>query len=102
LYREQLPELTSGLGVDSFLVYNQSMGIDPIVFGVVGVILLIVAFTLADTGYLKTRPRLYYLLNLSGALLLAIYALELKAYVFVVLEVFWVLIAGFEILLKRR
>ncbi len=73
--------------------------------GVAGLILLLAAFTLLDTGKLDRSSSWYQLLNMVGAGLLALYAWELKAYVFVVLEVFWAVVAGLELVfnwVKRR
>ena len=65
--------------------------------GVVGLVLLLVAFTLVDTGKMGRTSSWYQILNVIGAMLLALYAWRLKAYVFVVLEIFWAVIAGLEL-----
>ncbi|NOY14713.1 MAG: hypothetical protein GXP43_00660 [bacterium] len=69
--------------------------------GAIGLILLLAAFTLVDTGRLDRKSWIYQLLNVIGALLLAIYAWELKAFIFVVLEAFWAAIALFELIFNR-
>lgn len=71
----------------------------------VGLILLLTAFTLVDTGRIDRKSSWYQILNVIGAGLLALYAWELKAYVFVVLEVFWAVVAGLELVfnwVKKR
>ncbi len=77
----------------------------PMIFGTVGLVFLISGFTLVDSGRLKLKSASYNLLNILGALFLAVYAWDLQAYIFVLLELFWATIALFELLLiinKKR
>ncbi len=70
--------------------------------GSIGLLLLILAFTLVDIGRLKPESKLYNLLNLIGALSLILYSWELKAYIFLILEAFWAVISFFELVLPKK
>ena len=70
--------------------------------GSIGLICLIVAFTLVDIGKLKPSDRIYNFLNLIGSLTLVWYSLDLGAYIFVILESFWAVISLFEIIIPRK
>ena len=68
--------------------------------GIVGLSLLLVAFVLSSIGKINQKDRTYNILNFFGALLLAIYAIQLNSLVFVILEIVWGLVALYN-LLKR-
>ncbi len=70
--------------------------------GSVGLICLIVAFTLVDIGKLKPSDRVYNFLNFIGSLALILYSLDLGAYIFVILESFWAVISLFEIIIPHN
>ena len=66
-------------------------------FGLIGLVLLLLSFTLLETGKLKAGSWEYLMMNLLGAGLLGWYAWTKGAYIFVVLEAFWVVVAGYEL-----
>ena len=72
------------------------------IFGLIGLTSLLLAFSLLSAEKIKQEDWQYNVLNLVGAAFLAFYAWHSRAYVFVVLEGFWAVIAFFELLQHKR
>ena len=65
---------------------------------VLGSLLILSAFVLAQRGRLATDSRTYLALNLAGAGVLAVLAAHERQLGFLILEVCWALVAGRELL----
>ena len=63
------------------------------IFGIIGAILILMGFYRTSIGKWKNRSFIYELDNLVGAALIAIYQLHLKAYISVVLNIIWAIVA---------
>ena len=59
------------------------------IMGVAGLLCLLFAFFLAESGRTRTSLRTYTLLNAVGSLLLIIYSVHIFAWVFTALNVIW-------------
>lgn len=63
------------------------------VLGWVGATCVLMAYGLLSLGRLKSEQSAYHVLNLTGSLCLAVYAVNLHATASVVVNVIWLLIA---------
>ncbi len=70
--------------------------------GAVGLVLLLTAFVLNAGKHTRRNTFLFNGLNLLGSALLAGYAFQLKAWVFVLLETIWVFFAAYFLLKLSR
>jgi hypothetical protein len=69
--------------------------------GTAGLLMLLIAFGLNSFGKMKRTDLSYNLLNCIGAFALVIYAFDLSATLFVVLESVWGIVAAYQIV-KRK
>lgn len=65
--------------------------------GTAGLLMLLIAFGLNSFGKMKRTDLSYNLLNCIGAFALVVYALDLSATLFVVLESVWGIVAAYQI-----
>jgi hypothetical protein len=72
------------------------------VLQVVGAVLILVAFTAAQTGTLTPQQRSYLVLNLVGGLVLTWVAIEEKDWGFLLLEVVWSVVSAWGLLQISR
>lgn len=63
------------------------------IIGSIGLVLLLAGFYIEEANKFKSH-KVYSALNLTGSLLLVIYAWELKGWIFVVLNIIWMFVAG--------
>jgi len=63
------------------------------IIGVVGAIVILVAFFLNETHRISDDDLIYDCLNLVGTLFLVIYAIELKSLPFLILNSIWFVVA---------
>ena len=68
--------------------------------GIAGIALLLLAFILNHRKRVVRFTYTYNVLNFVGAALLAFYAFEIKAMVFVYLQIIWVAVASYFIIKK--
>jgi len=73
-----------------------------LVSGVTGLLLLLVAFVLGLFNILNQKSELYNVLNLLGALLLAVYAYSLSSIPFLILESVWGCFALYKLITLMR
>ena len=70
--------------------------------GAAGLLMLLIAFGLNSFGKMKRTDLSYNLLNCIGAFALVVYALDLRATLFVVLESVWGIVAAYQIAKRKR
>jgi len=64
-------------------------------FGSIGLLLLLSAFTINQCKKIPRRTFIYNGLNFVGAGILAIYSYHIDSIVFLVLNIIWVIVSGF-------
>lgn len=64
-----------------------------LIIGILGMLCILIAFILEDFRKVHKGGKIYNLLNFFGAILLTIYAFNNNAIVFIILNIFWALIA---------
>ena len=69
--------------------------------GILGLVFLLIGFYLEETGKAGKKHVYYNLLNLSGSVLLLLYAWYFKALIFVVLNIIWSIIAVYYLIKFR-
>ena len=70
--------------------------------GVSGLILLLGAFFLLETDKISRHSKPYLVANIIGSALLAVYALSLQSWPFVVLESVWAAFSIYELALRKK
>ncbi|MEO6538924.1 MAG: hypothetical protein ABIT07_08380 [Ferruginibacter sp.] len=78
------------------------MGILVEVFGWVGAVLIVGAYSLNIYGIWKTSSRLYILCNLAGGFFFILNTFVHKAYPSMIVNIIWVLIAVSALFKKER
>ena len=69
---------------------------------VLGSLLILTAFAAAQRGRVSTESRVYLVLNLAGASVLAVLAAHERQLGFLLLEFCWALVAGYSLLAPTR
>lgn len=67
-------------------------------FGYAGLTLLLIAFALNFMNKLKTTSKIYNVLNIAGAILLAYYSYLLNSIPFIMLQATWGIFALFNLI----
>ncbi len=70
--------------------------------GVAGLLCLLLAFFLAESGKVKTSLRAYTLLNATGSFFLIIYSIHISAWVFTVLNIVWFVVAILNVIRLKQ
>lgn len=70
-----------------------------LLIGVVGLLLILVAFGFNLFHLTNAKSPYYFLLNLSGSTFLAYYALALKSMPFLVLQIIWALFSLYKLII---
>lgn len=68
-----------------------------ITVGIIGMVLVLIAYTLNQLGRLRDDHVVYDALNFIGALLLFVYALAEEVYPFLILNAVWGAVAGHDL-----
>lgn len=71
------------------------------IIGLIGLILVLFAFVLENTGKLHKKHYVYNWLNLVGSVFLIVYAIILSSWIFVILNTAWVLFAAYFLVMKK-
>jgi len=69
-----------------------------IIFGVFGLLVILLAYTLNNLGKFKKNIKSYYLSNLIGSFFLAYYSFSINSIPFLILQLFWILSSGYSYL----
>ncbi|UQX86963.1 hypothetical protein M6D93_11665 [Jatrophihabitans telluris] len=69
---------------------------------VVGSLLVLAGFALAQTGVLEQRSARYLILNLTGSAILAVQAVLLRQWGFLLLEGVWAVVSALSLARVRR
>jgi len=77
------------------------MGSITQIVGMLGMILVLLAFTFLKLNKITHKDLIYNLLNLIGSLLLAISAIYTRSYPFVILNSVWVVFSLLDIIRKK-
>lgn len=72
-----------------------------LIIGLAGMIMILLAFILEDLNEIHRGGLYYNLLNLVGALLLTIYAIIRDDVIFIILNIFWIVIAIYFLLRSK-
>lgn len=64
-----------------------------VIFGIVGLLIILVAFALNLFHFLSPKSKVYNWMNILGSVLLGIYALYLRSIPFFVLQIIWALLS---------
>ncbi|OIO50116.1 MAG: hypothetical protein COV41_00715 [Candidatus Brennerbacteria bacterium CG11_big_fil_rev_8_21_14_0_20_43_10] len=70
-------------------------------FGILGLILLLLAFVLDTFNVVSEKSRLLYGLNFVGSVLLVWYSYEIRSVPFFILESFWVCVSLIKMLKQK-
>ena len=70
--------------------------------GISGLVLLLGAFFLLETNKISRHSKPYLVANIIGSALLAVYALSLQSWPFVVLESVWAAFATYELAIRKK
>lgn len=70
--------------------------------GIIGMVLVLIAYILNQLGKMDDEDVLYDVLNFVGALLLLVYALSIEGWPFLILNLIWGTVAGYDLYKRFR
>ncbi len=68
------------------------------IIGIIGLVMLLVAFVLNQLSILNTETKIYNILNVLGGGVLSYYAIILNSIPFLILELVWALFALYKLI----
>ena len=73
--------------------------VEPLIIGLVGVVLMLTGFFLNLFKWIKVDSKLYIILNIIGPGLATYYAILVKAWPFVIFESIWTLVSIYQFII---